>query len=566
MPGSLATVTLHSLPYKLGLASVGPGGSFTRTYVLPATIQPDTHHIEVQGTKPDGSPVAARWYFQVDGQGQVSYMDPVETNVAPLWPAAALVRTINGVTYERYFPTEHARSAIVITGVAVVTIIATVGAGALTGLGSSGGAIATGLIGAGSGEARDKRGSHRKRKSSSVASAKVKHQKGVTEGEHWGDASFTWRSPGHSIIDRWSAKWPARTAAFSPLVARVLNDGSYLRAMIGSLSLTTPIIGLLLGISALASTGANPIPPSTFLVTTIIILGVFDALAGFIAAAVFDVGVAVGGGITSAAGLREQMGMSILLFAAPLVASAIRPLRRSVSLEAADVFDRCADAVMASLFAGWAVVKMIGALPALAGLKLPLVSDSNRIALAVIAAVVLRYALETVATVTYPARVALVAPAKVPAAARSQQLISLGVATASFVFVAYAYMGNVWELYVGAALTVVPSLASMYDERLVRNVPAVYRILPKGIVKTVAMMAVGTLAASALAKVVHDPLRLMAIGFVVLSLPGLALSLLGVVGREGPTAALTWSRRAAGTAIFVLGVLIVQGVIIIPSL
>jgi hypothetical protein len=46
---------------------------------------------------------------------------------------------------------------------------------------------------------------------------------------------------------------------------------------------------------------------------------------------------------------------------------------------------------------------------------------------------------------------------------------------------------------------------------------------------------------------------------VLLALPGLTLSLLGLVGREGGAGATSWGHRAAGSLVLVAGLALVLG-------
>jgi len=57
----------------------------------------------------------------------------------------------------------------------------------------------------------------------------------------------------------------------------------------------------------------------------------------------------------------------------------------------------------------------------------------------------------------------------------------------------------------------------------------------------------------------HDPRTLIADAFVLLALPGLVLSLLDLVGRDGHKRELTWLHRIAGTAVLAVGVVFVLG-------
>ncbi len=47
--------------------------------------------------------------------------------------------------------------------------------------------------------------------------------------------------------------------------------------------------------------------------------------------------------------------------------------------------------------------------------------------------------------------------------------------------------------------------------------------------------------------------------FVILAIPGFALSMLGLFGGEAPERTLSWAARLAGVAVLALGILLVLG-------
>jgi hypothetical protein len=76
-----------------------------------------------------------------------------------------------------------------------------------------------------------------------------------------------------------------------------------------------------------------------------------------------------------------------------------------------------------------------------------------------------------------------------PAALR--RLGACGMRTALFVFFAYIVVGMSWQLWVGAALFVIPQVLAVFEERY-PNSAALYAALPKGLVELVLMLSVGT--------------------------------------------------------------------------
>jgi len=272
--------------------------------------------------------------------------------------------------------------------------------------------------------------------------------------------------------------------------------------------------------------------------------------------------VIVGGGLTSADSIRSLLGIDLLYFAVPLIASAARPLRREPSRTPAHHFDRAADIVITTLVAAWAAEKLVGALPGLARLSFPIASQAVIVAEVVLGAMAVRMLIETAASWWYPHRLEEAAPQSIPDAGTLQTLVSLALQTVLLLFVTVSFLGNVWELYVGAALFAAPQIIKLSQDKF-PNVPWLVRALPGGLVKTTLMMIVGTWFANFVRSQITDPARFITQGYVVLSLPGLVLGTLALFARKGKKWELNWVYRLAGIGVLSLGVLLVQKIVTI---
>jgi hypothetical protein len=376
-----------------------------------------------------------------------------------------------------------------------------------------------------------------------------------------GDRSRTWGWPGTRTLDAIGAAVPARIARRSPLLARITADGTYLRAIFGSASLAAAFAGAVLGFAALRDVGGDAMPPAAALTIAIAVLGVFDALAGFVAVLIFATGVLVPGGIDSDADLRLMCGLGALWFVVPVLAGAARPLRRHPARGLDESWDRAADFVIASLVGSWAVQKMVLGLPALAGVELELTRHANTAAYCVLGALVVRLGLETAAAHLYPRRLGVAAPGDLPQPGAVQRLAAAALRTATFVFFASIVVGSSWQLWAGAALFVIPGVLAVYAER-VPNSPGLYRALPKGLVELVLVLFAGTGVGALLIATMNENARtFVANSFVALALPGFLLSLLALFGRDGDEPALGWGKRIAGVGVLVLGVLAALGAV-----
>jgi hypothetical protein len=570
LPDSLVIVTLHSTPTTLGTIAISPGGTFEQALSLPTTVDPGAHHVDVTYTGSDGIATSQSWYFRVDDSNVVTKIQSQPTAMPPSWaqsagraPANPGTIAVGGVTYQRYLPSLHPAQAVdtVVSSLVLLTILGGVGAASAF---AAGGSMAMAGSAAAAGSARGS-SSHRsgENKGASLASAKVAHLKFKQEAVARGDRSSTWAWFGSQRLDSLSFALPVTLNRFSPLLARVSNDGAYLRAMFGPLWLVSSLAGIVLGALSLVNTHGAAVPPAVGLMIAIIVLSAFDVLGGFLAASTFTIGVIALGGLSTMAEVRTVLGIDVIFFTVALAASAARPLRRVPAQSASDWFDRTADVVIASLIGSWAVMKMIGSLPGLSGLELPIAGSAGTIALVAGAAIVMRYVLETVATYLYPLRLAAVTPPKIGFPSPWQQVVSAMLKTALFVFVAIAYLGNVWPLWVGAALFLIPSVIAPFQGKL-PNVPRLVRLIPGGVFKIVLMLCVGKLLGGWLASNIRNPQDLIDQAFVVLAIPSLLLGFAGFFGREGNRWGLNWPMRIGGVVLVGLGVLLVLGVIRIP--
>jgi hypothetical protein len=385
----------------------------------------------------------------------------------------------------------------------------------------------------------------------SVTGSKTKSERFSGEGAGPGDRSWTWRTPGWARLDAWSLALPVWLARRSPLTARVLADGAYLRAVVGSLWTLGLGAGFALGYDGAHRTGGLPVPPPLGLTAALLALAIADATWGAAGVLGFAVGMLVRHSdlLSTAVQVRSFLGLAALWFAIPLIAAAARPFRRSVLGRSGTYrWDRLADGVIAALIAGWAVQKTAKGMPGLSGLDLPIAHDAGRLAVLAIAAVLVRVAIEEWCAWRYPLRLSAVATGKLPTAGTGQRLFATLVRTALFVFLAAAFLGECRELWVGAALFALPQMLTIFEDSF-PNSSRLHAVLPEGVVKVLVMLVVGTLFGHLVHSMLHSPERMLRDGFVLMALPALLLSLLALVGRDGPAARWTWLRQAIGAVV-----------------
>jgi len=360
----------------------------------------------------------------------------------------------------------------------------------------------------------------------------------------------TWAVPLTAHLDRVIAAVFAATARLTPLGARMVADSTYLRAMFGSAAALLPLAGLVLGVLAVLDVDGLALAPTAVLLGTVILLGTLDALAGFAAVAAFTIGIAVSGGITDASSVRTLLGLAIVGFGPALISGAARPMRRPDSQYS--LWERIGDFVVIPLVGAFAVQGTIKALPALSGYQMPIADQANLLALIALVGLLLRVGLEELAARAYPDRIAEVAPPDIPAYGVGRRLILIAVRTSLFGFAAVAFIGNVWQLWVGLAVFAAAELCLLLAPRM-PNVPVLFHAVPVGVPRFVlivlAAIGLGTLATLVLdsdADIARD-------SFVLLLLPGLALAALGMFGRQPRDGDVRWYLRPSMRNLYRVG-------------
>ena len=128
--------------------------------------------------------------------------------------------------------------------------------------------------------------------------------------------------------------------------------------------------------------------------------------------------------------------------------------------------------------------------------------------------------------------------------------------TGLLLFVASAFLGWHWQLWVGGLLFLVPQVLSVYEERF-PNSPRLYRLLPRGIVRLVLMLLIGVGIGALVHRAGAQSESLILDSFVFLAIPCAIVSGLELFGREGPAPDEGWGRWIVGAGFLGAGVWLV---------
>jgi hypothetical protein len=444
------------------------------------------------------------------------------------------------VTYAEYVALDNPDDVSSTTTTAVALVV-TIGAasGVLAAAGGIPGgesAPARSAASAPAGRREDDATRQEKRERTSLSGVDVSFA-GLAAAVGVGDRLRPSRIPLTDVIDAAAHRIGLSLARFSPLIARLVADSTYLRAMIGSIAVFLPLLGIGLGVLGVQDVSGQVLVPSLFLLCAITLLGTLDALAGAVSVVTFIIGAALGGGVTTADGVRTMLGIAVIGFGPALIAGAFRPFRRSRDDYSA--WERLTDFVLVPLFGAFAVQGMVSALPGLSGYDLPIAESANVVALVALGGLLLRIMLEEAAARNFPQRIASVALTDLPQPSLVQRAFAAAIRTALFTFIAIAFLGNVWQLWAGCVIFAVGQGLELARDNL-PNSPRLYQLLPVGLLRLVIVLLV-SLGVSAVVSVVfsEDSTRAQ-MSFVFLMLPGLILTTLGVMGRAPRDGEVRW--------------------------
>lgn len=185
---------------------------------------------------------------------------------------------------------------------------------------------------------------------------------------------------------------------------------------------------------------------------------------------------------------------------------------------------------------------IIGALSPLAGVKLPISDQANSIAIAVAMIIPIRIVLEEIAAQWFPSRLNAIHPTYVAPTSLIQKSIALGLRALAFMFVASAFIGWSWQLYLGTVLFILPSYVGLFQDRL-PNYPKLYHLLPAGVPGLAFALLVASYSLTAMISVFGATPNLAKMAFVILPLPSMVFAFLGMIGREPAEGDVRWYQR-----------------------
>ena len=546
-PNTNVRIVMRSEPIVLGEKLANSEGSATFLVSLPSTIEVGAHTLAVEATDSNGSQLLSVAAFAVDEGGLVTDVIPagmVEDlpNEQEILRALELDRALHDPR------TDPVTTAALVVG--AVALLSLAGAGAL-------GSSTLPSNGGGSNSNTSEPAREQSRKRAKLGSVVTKKLKALSDdGEGSTDRGRTWKFFGGF------EKWVIRASAVgrvSPMLQRVLLDGSWIRAIFGGGGILFWLLGGFLGFFSSQESHWTVVPLSTELFVAIIVLGMLDATSGLIAWLVTVLLALLHGNLSTWVDVRTALGLGICYFSLPLLAHAIRPLRRKLDSSTIGRFDRVADYVMPPVFVAFAGISMIKALDGLSQLKVIDSSNYDLIRIIIGVALILRLAGEDIVAKFYSKRMLEVQPTKLVSSPLKYQSTSLFLRTLLFLLLIIPYFGFGIITFFAAILTFLPQVLKLREDKL-PNLVSLNRWYPRGLFKFFVFLLIGMYLSIWLLGSDPSP-ETITKTFPLLLLPSFIGSMIELFGREGANWKFEWQKRALGALVWIASIGLVTGVI-----
>jgi len=429
-------------------------------------------------------------------------------------------------------------SAVAAAGAAVAGAASAAGAA-----GAAGGAASSGASGSSSSSSSGAKGGSQGQGDKNNEVAEVGHLRHLSRGKideastfggsgQWGDLLKVWALPFMVALDNTPKKIARRLSRVLPLGAKIFADGSYLRGMFGSFAIVPTITAVAFGLIGVSQANNLMVLPASWVIAGIAVIGTLDVLAGFLGAITLAIGIAVTAGIHSAADIRFLFGIVALGVVPKVISGAFRSLRRDAKRGFRYFSERIVDYIVAPMLGAWAALQIVDLLPLFAGVAIPVEDIAKTLPLLVALGMVIRVTLEEICGRYFPDRMNYVQVDNLPKAPLGQILISTLLRAATFSFISVALVGVSWHLFVGAVIFILPNLLGLVQNKF-PNSGILFHLMPQGLVNLCVSLWLGQVTLILISDIFHETPDLAKLGFVLLPIPSLILSILKLFGRHG---------------------------------
>ena len=321
-------------------------------------------------------------------------------------------------------------------------------------------------------------------------------------------------------FDALSVKVPYRLGSYSPLLWNIAGDSNYLRAMIGPLSLALPLVGIALGVASSINVHQAFAVPSIELFVSIVILGIFDGLAGLLALVVLLLGSLLAGNFDALETPITLLVLGALWFGLSQVVRKVRTLTRPSPHGLHQWWARLGDLIIGPAIGGYLASSITEVLPVTVRSGDDVATHSLAVGLIAGACILGRYGLELIVSHFYSHDLVVVHNMEVPKQRHDFQVAAHLIETLLILLLFVVFLGPIWlavPMLVFFALDLV-----VVDLFPAKRLPVwLYRLVPRNLGKILFISLTVVFIESIIAVYVES--ELLRIGYLLVGITAIGV-------------------------------------------
>ena len=362
-----------------------------------------------------------------------------------------------------------------------------------------------------------------------------------------------------SWFDALSVKVPNVLGEYSPLLWNISGDATYLRAMVGPLSLILPLVGIGLGVASSVEVHQAFAVPSVGLFTAILVLGIFDGLAGMFALMALFGGALVAGNLSWLDTPIFLLIVGSLWFGLSQVVRKVRSFTRPSPHGLNQWWQRVGDLVIGPALGGYLAKSITEVLPGTVHSGDGAASHASMIGLLAAACILGRYGFEFLATYHFPHDLVMFHEFEAPEQSHRFQVIAHIIEITLILLLFVVFLGPIW--------LAVPMLVFFaLDLVIVELIPPkrlptwVYRAVPRNVGKILFISLTVVFLESIIAVYVEP--ELLRIGYLLVGITAIGVVHKWLGAADGEDFPENSMRKVGGVVLATLAALQLGGLLL----
>lgn len=392
-----------------------------------------------------------------------------------------------------------------------------------------------------------------------IASKRYRRQGGAEDHEDHDIEPHAFAGWRVSWFDTLGVKVPNALGLYSPLLWNISSDATYLRAMVGPLSLILPLLGIGLGVASSMEVHQAFAVPSVGLFTAVLVLGIFDGLAGVLAMFMLFGGALIAGNLSWLDTPIFLLIVGSLWFGLSQVVRKVRSFTRPSPHGLHQWWQRVGDLIIGPALGGYLAKSITEVLPGTVHSGESAASHAALIGFIATACILVRYGFEFSASHHFSHDLVIFHEFEAPKQSHSFQIVAHVVEITLILMLFVVFLGPVW---LAVPLLVFFALDLVIVELIPpKRLPTwVYRAVPRNVGKILFISLIVVFLESIIAIYVES--ELLRIGYLLVGITAIGVIHTWLGAADGEDFPENSMRKVGGVILVTLAALQLGGLLL----